>query len=236
MPSPHRSRQKSVDASQLTHEFRETAFTRSRDWTYFMYYSLFDTEYGACGIVYRSVEDAGIVHILLPRSKKDTKSRIKKLFPDSKEANSAKVQGLIDDITRYLKSEDVHLSMDLLDTSLCNPFQLKVLKTERTIPRGKTAAYGWVAHKIGTKGVRAVGSALARNPFPLVIPCHRAVRSDRTLGGFQGGLEMKRALLEMEGVEFDSKGRVQPDFFLSKDSKISSLGTGLRFSAVSLVI
>ncbi|HUV77781.1 MAG TPA: MGMT family protein [Desulfobacterales bacterium] len=54
----------------------------------------------------------------------------------------------------------------------------------------------------------AVGTALAKNPFPIIIPCHRAVRSDGTLGGYQGGLEMKRALLEMEGVCFDTLDRV----------------------------
>ena len=199
-----------------------------------MYYSLFDTEYGTCGIVYRSVEEAGVVHILLPRSKKDTESLIKKLHPESKQAKSEKVQGLIDDITRYLRGEDIHLSMDLLDTSVCHPFQLKVLKTERTIPRGKTAAYGWVARKIGTKGVRAVGGALARNPFPLVVPCHRAIRSDRTLGGFQGGLEMKRKLLEMEGVEFDSRGKVRPGFILSEDRSLEYFESGLHFGAESL--
>ena len=201
-----------------------------------MYYSLFDTDYGTCGIVYRSVEDAGIVRILLPRSKNDTEARVKQLYPDSRSAESAKVQILIDDITRYLRGEDIHLSMELLDTSVCYPFQLKVLRTERTIPWGKTATYGWVARKIDTKGVRAVGSALARNPFPLVIPCHRAIRSDRSLGGFQGGLEMKHALLEMEGVEFDSGGRVKPEFFLSRDSSICRMETGLRFGVESLAI
>jgi len=201
-----------------------------------MFYSIFDTMFGTCGIIYRSIEDAGIVHILLPRSKKDIESRIRTLHPDSTEANSPKIQGLIQDIVRYLKGEQVTFSMDLLDTSVCYPFQLKVIKNERTIPRGKTAAYGWIARKIDTKGVRAVGTALARNPFPLVVPCHRAVRSDRTLGGFQGGLEMKRALLEMEGVEFDSKDRVQPDFFLNITSKIGRMETGLRFSFLSLAI
>lgn len=192
--------------------------------------------FGACGIIYRSVEDAGIVHILLPRTKKDIESQIRILYPDSKEANSSKIQGLINDITQYLKGEQVAFSLDLLDTSVCYPFQLKVFMTERTIPRGKTAAYGWIARKIGTKGVRAVGTALARNPFPLVVPCHRAVRSDRTLGGFQGGLEMKRALLEMEGVEFDSKDRVRPDFILNETSHIGRIETGLRFSFLSLTI
>jgi methylated-DNA-[protein]-cysteine S-methyltransferase len=201
-----------------------------------MFYSIFDTMFGACRIIYRSVEDAGIVHILLPRAKKDIESRIRILYPDSKEANSSKIQGLIQDIVRYLKGEQVTFSMDLLDTSVCYPFQLKVFMTERTIPRGMTAAYGWIARKIGTKGVRAVGTALARNPFPLVVPCHRAVRSDRTLGGFQGGLDMKRALLEIEGVEFDSKDRVQPDFILNEASKISRMETGLRFGFLSLAI
>jgi methylated-DNA-[protein]-cysteine S-methyltransferase len=201
-----------------------------------MYYSMFDTELGTCGIIYRSFEDAGIVHILLPGLKKEIESRIKTLYPDSIEADSPKIQGFIKAIVCYLKGEEVNFSMDLLDTSVCYPFQLDVIKTERRIPRGKTAAYGWVARKIGTKGVRAVGNALARNPFPLVVPCHRAVRSDRTLGGFQGGIELKRTLLEMEGVEFDTKGRVHPDFFLDKDSKIGRMESGLRFSVLSLAI
>jgi methylated-DNA-[protein]-cysteine S-methyltransferase len=183
-----------------------------------MFYSLFDTAFGTSGLVFRSVEDGRIVRIFLPRSKKDVVTRIKELHPDATETHSTKVQGLIEDIIRHIDGEPVSLSMELLDTSVCYPFQLRVLMTERTIPRGKTASYGWVARQIETKGVRAVGSALARNPFPIVVPCHRAIRSDRTLGGFQGGLDMKRALLEMEGVEFDSKGRVLPDFILTDDT------------------
>jgi methylated-DNA-[protein]-cysteine S-methyltransferase len=201
-----------------------------------MYYSTFDTKFGTCGILYRSIEDAGIVRILLPEPRNEIISRIKKLHTDVAEAESSKIQGVIKDIVRYLNGESVTFSMNLLDTSVCYPFQLKVIKTERTIPRGKTAAYGWVAQKIDTKGVRAVGTALARNPFPLVVPCHRAVRSDRTLGGFQGGLEMKRALLEMEGVEFDSKNRVQPDFILNKAPKIGRMKTGLHFGLLSITI
>jgi len=197
-----------------------------------MFYSLFDTAFGLSGMAFRSVEDGRIVHIFLPRSKKDIVARIKKIHPDATEAQSPKVQDLIKDIIRYLKGEPVSLSMDLLDTSVCYPFQLRVLMTERTIQRGKTASYGWVAHQIDTKGVRAVGSALARNPFPIVVPCHRAIRSDRTLGGFQGGLEMKRALLEMEGVEFDSKGRVQPDFLLTDDSQTVRTESNQHFGSM----
>ena len=85
---------------------------------------------------------------------------------------------------------------------------------EHTIPMGKTASYSWIARKIGTNAIRAVGTALARNPFPIVIPCHRAVRSDRTLGGFQGGILMKRRILEMEGVQFDAYGKVAPEYLM----------------------
>jgi methylated-DNA-[protein]-cysteine S-methyltransferase len=201
-----------------------------------MFYSLFDTALGTCGIIYRSVEDGGIVHILLPGKRKDVETRIKTLHPESTETQSSKVECLETDIIRYLSGDDVTLSMDYLDTSICYPFQLKVLKTERMIPRGMVASYGWVARRINTKDGRAVGNALARNPFPLVVPCHRAIRSDRRLSGFQGGLEMKRTLLEMEGIEFDSKGCVEPQFILDKNPAVYPARTGLRFSAVSSLL
>jgi methylated-DNA-[protein]-cysteine S-methyltransferase len=69
--------------------------------------------------------------------------------------------------------------------------------------------YGGVAAMVGVAGgARAVGNVMAGNRFPLVIPCHRVIRSDGTLGGFGGGLAMKRALLEREGVTFDKSNRV----------------------------
>ncbi|TET09662.1 MAG: methylated-DNA--[protein]-cysteine S-methyltransferase [Candidatus Thorarchaeota archaeon] len=179
-----------------------------------MFYSMFDTAYGTCGVVYRSVEEAGVVHIFLPGSKKEIKSRISILFPESKETTSPKIAEIITDITHYLNGTPTTFTTDLLDTSAFYPFQLKVMKTDWKIPRGKTATYGWIAEQIGTKGVRAVGNANARNPFPIVFPCHRVIRSDRTLGGFGGGLEMKRRLLEMEGVQFDSQDRVHSDHII----------------------
>lgn len=173
---------------------------------------MFDTTLGTCGVVYRSAEAPGVVHILLPGSKNEIKSQISALYPGSKEATSPKINELITEITHYLKGASITFTKDLIDTSVCYPFQLEVMTTDLKIPRGKTATYGWVAKQIGTKGVRAVGNANARNPFPLVVPCHRVIRSDRTLGGFGGGLEMKRHLLEMEGVKFDSRGRVKEEY------------------------
>ncbi len=165
--------------------------------------------FGHFGIIFKATEiDSKAVEILLPRKKDDTLSKIKELFPDAKPGKSPEMTELSDLILEFFNGDSVDIPMTYVDTSLCYPFQLQVLHTERTIPRGKTASYSWVAKQIGTKAFRAVGSALARNPFPIVVPCHRAIRTNRTLGGFQGGLKMKRMILEMEGVDFDSNGRV----------------------------
>jgi methylated-DNA-[protein]-cysteine S-methyltransferase len=76
------------------------------------------------------------------------------------------------------------------------------------------STYQRIAQYLGNpRGARAVGTALATNPFPIIIPCHRAIRSDGTLGGYQGGLPMKRVLLEMEGIRVDERGRVAVDHF-----------------------
>ena len=69
----------------------------------------------------------------------------------------------------------------------------------RRIPRGQTRSYGWVAQRIGKpRAVRAVGAACGANPVPVIIPCHRVIASDGSLGGFGGGLPMKRRLLALE--------------------------------------
>ena len=79
-------------------------------------------------------------------------------------------------------------------------FQWKVLKAAAKIPVGETRTYKWVAQEVGSpRAVRAVGQALKRNPYPVVIPCHRVIREDGTLGGYAGGSSKKKAeLLAME--------------------------------------
>ena len=84
---------------------------------------------------------------------------------------------------------------------ICTPFQRRVLVAEFGIPRGSISSYRNIASHLGnSKAYRAVGNSLAMNPFPIIIPCHRAIRMNGSLGGYQGGLEMKRKLLEMEGI------------------------------------
>jgi methylated-DNA-[protein]-cysteine S-methyltransferase len=81
------------------------------------------------------------------------------------------------------------------------PFQRSVLEAIRRIPAGKTMTYGEVAKMVGRPGAaRAVGNVMAANPLPLVIPCHRVVASTG-LGGYSGGVEVKRKLLRLEGAK-----------------------------------
>src|SRR2546428_8432368 len=85
------------------------------------------------------------------------------------------------------------------------PFSQAVLRKTREIPRGEVRPYGWVAREIGRPAaVRAVGSALAHNPIPYFIPCHRVVRTDGQIGNYGGGgPEAKKAILTLEGVRLN---------------------------------
>jgi methylated-DNA-[protein]-cysteine S-methyltransferase len=94
-----------------------------------------------------------------------------------------------------------------------NPFHRNVYQAVQKIPKGKVSTYKAVAEKIGTRAYRAVGQALGRNPVPLLVPCHRVVGSDRGLTGFGGGIELKRKILEAEGVEFE-EGKVKKEYIL----------------------
>ncbi|MBZ0161064.1 MAG: methylated-DNA--[protein]-cysteine S-methyltransferase [bacterium] len=92
-----------------------------------------------------------------------------------------------------------------IDLSRLTPFQQRVLRKVRTIPVGEVRSYRWVAQAIGSeRAARAVGTALAENPVPLLIPCHRVVRSDGRLGEYSGGgPSVKATLLAFEGVDLD---------------------------------
>jgi methylated-DNA-[protein]-cysteine S-methyltransferase len=95
------------------------------------------------------------------------------------------------------------------DLSRLTPFERAVLAKTLEIPAGEVRPYGWVAREIGRpRAVRAVGSALGRNPVPVLIPCHRVVRSDGHVGNYGLGVPMKRALLSAEGVDLDRLERL----------------------------
>jgi O-6-methylguanine DNA methyltransferase len=90
-----------------------------------------------------------------------------------------------------------------LDWAGRTEFQQAVWREMLKIPAGKTRSYGEVAERIGKpKAVRAVGGACGANPIPVLVPCHRILAADKKIGGFSGGLDRKRSLLEREGIIF----------------------------------
>jgi len=101
-------------------------------------------------------------------------------------------------LRRYFAGERVEFDAPL-DLRGWTPFQRRVWEAARRIPYGETRTYSGLAQEIGApKAYRAVGSALAANPVPIIIPCHRVLRNDGALGGFGGGLPLKQRLLDME--------------------------------------
>jgi len=161
-----------------------------------------------------------ILRIVLSKPRASVARSFNASFASAKADTCSEIDRAADLIEAFLQGEDVYFPLESLRMDLCSDFQRRVLRAEYGIPRGQVSTYGLIAGFLGRPSApRAVGTALARNSFPIFIPCHRAVRSDRTLGGYQGGRKMKRALLAMEGIRFDATGRVMAnDFYYCSSS------------------
>jgi O-6-methylguanine DNA methyltransferase len=160
---------------------------------------MFKSRWGWMGI---SETTKGIDAVVLPKaSRQAVLSELRLSDPEllggrkSSRLREAQMQ-LID----YLAG--VRRSFDLpLDLSQGTSFQQKVWRTLRQVSYGRLRSYRWVADRVGGRQyARAVGNAVGANPMPIVIPCHRIVAQDASLGGFSGGLSTKRKLLTLEGT------------------------------------
>jgi methylated-DNA-[protein]-cysteine S-methyltransferase len=150
-----------------------------------------------------------VCRILLSKPGATAGAQAAALYPGAPTGSCREMDVLAASILGFLEGEPVRFSLDLTAMDTRPAFQQAVLRAEHGIPRGRVSTYGLIAAHLGARqAARAVGQALATNPFPIIVPCHRAVRSDGGLGGFQGGPAMKRALLEREGIPFDRAGRV----------------------------
>lgn len=111
---------------------------------------------------------------------------------------------LIKKLEAYANGERIDFGEEALDISGTD-FQMKVWKAMATIPFGETRSYTWLAREVGSpRGFRAAANACGANPVPIIIPCHRVVASDGSIGGFSCGIELKKILLSLEGIS-DSK-------------------------------
>ncbi|MFA5323010.1 MAG: methylated-DNA--[protein]-cysteine S-methyltransferase [Smithella sp.] len=150
-----------------------------------------------------------IIRVLLSRPGLSAEERVSALFPHSRTSSCMEMDAIEVSIRAYLEGDHVDIPLDVADWSLCSRFNRLVLHAQHAIPRGLVSTYGLVAAHVGAPdGARAVGNALAGNPFPVIVPCHRTILSILHSGGFQSGTEMKRSLLTNEGIIFDEAGRV----------------------------
>jgi methylated-DNA-[protein]-cysteine S-methyltransferase len=166
-------------------------------------FALFDTTIGRCGIAW---SDHGLVGIQLPEAREaETRERMLQRFPAAAETTPPpEMQRAIDGIAALLRGEPSDLSVIALDMEGVAPFHRRVYEVARTIPPGKTLAYGDIARRVGMpSAARAVGQALGRNPFPIVVPCHRVLAAGGKIGGSSahGGTATKRRMLAIEAGE-----------------------------------
>jgi methylated-DNA-[protein]-cysteine S-methyltransferase len=155
---------------------------------------IFSTAFGRVGIIYRQ-KPFSLVEIQLPMSVEAQKDAI---HPPAASLHPG-VVSLAESICRYFTGTPINPHWALLDLSHLTPLQQKVLRATAQIPFGQTRSYQDVAKIIHHPGAsRFVGNTMARNPFPILIPCHRVIRSDGTYGGFGGGGELKKLMIEHE--------------------------------------
>ncbi len=168
-------------------------------------FTLFDTAIGRCAIAWGP---RGVAGVQLPEaSDGETRERMIYRFPAAGEtAPPPEVQHAIDDIVALLRGEAADLSSVTLDMDGVPDFHRRVYGAARTILPGETLSYGDIARRVGAPGAaRAVGQALGRNPFPIVVPCHRVLAAGGKIGGFsaQGGVMTKQRMLAIEGARVD---------------------------------
>lgn len=176
-------------------------------------FTSFSSAFGTVSIVWDETQTGPRVQrVFVPRADIPTENLVRMTFVHASPLSHPIITELGERIQRFLEGEAVHFELNIADLEKPSSFQKRVLLAEYEIPRSWVSTYGRIARSLGTPGsARAVGNALSRNPFPIIIPCHRAIASHGKLGGFQGGFKMKKALLELEGIEFSEAGMVITD-------------------------
>jgi methylated-DNA-[protein]-cysteine S-methyltransferase len=182
-------------------------------------YAVFPTAIGDCAIAWN---DAGLSAVWLPEASREAlRRRVQRRTPDAIEAQpSGAIAGIVDAIARLLAGAHGDFDGATLDLAHTDDCDRRVYAATRAIRAGQVLTYGELAAQIGAAAsARAVGQSLGRNPWPIVVPCHRVVAAGSALGGFSapGGTATKRRLLAIERARrgdapdlFDALGSAPP--------------------------
>ena len=169
-------------------------------------YCVFETAAGFCAIAW---SDAGVTRFHLPMSTAEATERsLRRRLPDATPATPpANVLTVVAAAKRYFAGEQVDFSDVSLDLDVQDEFFQKIYAAARRLAWGQTTTYGSLAKELGAgpEAARDVGQAMAKNPVPLIIPCHRVLAAGGKLGGFSapGGSTTKQRMLELEGVRLE---------------------------------
>lgn len=163
-----------------------------------LYYRVFTAESGYIAI---SGTEKGLTGVALPAdSEENALSQLGGIVRNAILSNNL-LPEFVESLKRYFLGEKVEFRVDI-DFSGATDFQRRVWQAAMRIPWGETRSYGWVAAQAGNpKASRAAGNALGKNPMPVVVPCHRVIAGDGSIGGFYSGPDVKRWLLSLESVE-----------------------------------
>lgn len=191
-------------------------------------FSVFDTALGACGLAWREGDEGGtaavtpaITHVELPafegEGRDGVRVRLVKRLDAAGQGSSREGRGprslarLQEDVRRHLKGEAQSFDYATIDTGRAPAFHGRAYQALRAVPAGSTVSYAELARLAGSPGAsRAVGQAMAKNPTPLLVPCHRVLAAGGAAGGFSaaGGLAVKAHLLKLEGFPWDPEGHL----------------------------
>lgn len=171
-------------------------------------YHLFETAIGWAGLAWN---EAGLIGAHLPESDPGiARVSFRRRITDALEAEpSPAITAIAADIQALLRGEKPDLLNAQLDITRVPEFNARVYAIARAIPPGETRTYGEIALQLGDKLLaQQVGAALGKNPWPIVVPCHRVTAAGGKLGGFsaRGGVETKMRLLEIEGAKAVGQG------------------------------
>ena len=175
-------------------------------------YHIFETAIGWAGIAWG---EQGLIGAHLPeRDQEIARRSFLRKFPDAQESPvPAELAGVIEGIRALMRGEKVDLSGAPLDIGRVPEFNAKVYEIARKIPAGETLTYGQIAVKLGDRLLaKDVGAALGKNPWPIVVPCHRVTAAGGKLGGFsaRGGADTKLKLLQIEGAAAATTAQAKP--------------------------
>ncbi len=163
-----------------------------------MNYTIFATDWGTFGFV---ASRGRVVATMLPQDEDELRFNLGQDWPDATEDPTA-LPHFRKQVIDYFWGRRIAFDA-AIDLSDLPPFRAEVLEACRAIPHGATASYGDLARAVGRPGAaRAVGSAMGSNPLPLIIPCHRVIRSDGSFGGFSSprGIQQKKQMLALEAA------------------------------------